>query len=318
VSRAAETAEAGPRAAVARLPTGPGVYRFRDGRGRVLYVGRAGNLRRRVRSYWGDLRDRSHLAPMVRRIARIDATECRSEHEAAWFERNMLERALPPWNRARGGGEVPVFIRVIEGRRAAGLSLVHEVGSGGGARHFGPYLGGTKVRLAVSALHRMLPLGYAADGLAGSRRELARLLGVESADREQLVRTAVAVLDREPDAVAAFRTALARRRDDLVRRLAFELAAQVQAEMAAIEWVTSEQQAIAIEPYDVDVYGWAGHVLVHFEVRDGRLCGWRVRPCAQRRAKARVAATPAAWAEFARHNAELAARLLPDSARRPP
>ena len=70
--------------AATRLPSGSGVYRFRDGRGRVLYVGRAGNLRRRVRSYWGDLGDRSHLAPMVSRIARLEALACDSEHEAAW------------------------------------------------------------------------------------------------------------------------------------------------------------------------------------------------------------------------------------------
>jgi excinuclease ABC subunit C len=57
----------------ARLPQAPGVYRFRDQAGRVLYVGRTVSLRRRVRSYWGDLGDRGHLAPMVARIAQVEA-----------------------------------------------------------------------------------------------------------------------------------------------------------------------------------------------------------------------------------------------------
>ena len=59
------------RSLAAHLPAAPGVYRFRDGRGGVLYVGRAVELRRRVASYFSDLRDRQHLTPMVRRIARV-------------------------------------------------------------------------------------------------------------------------------------------------------------------------------------------------------------------------------------------------------
>ena len=62
---------AAPSALVASLPSEPGVYRFRDTRDAVLYLGRAVNLRRRVASYWGDLGSRGHLAPMVARIGRV-------------------------------------------------------------------------------------------------------------------------------------------------------------------------------------------------------------------------------------------------------
>ena len=90
---------------MARLPLGPGVYRFRDAAGRALYLGRATSLRRRVASYWGDLGDRAHLAAMVARIARVEAVPCASAHEAAWLERNLLERSKPPWNRSPSGGQ---------------------------------------------------------------------------------------------------------------------------------------------------------------------------------------------------------------------
>ena len=93
-------------------PLTPGVYRFRDQAGRVLYIGRAISLRRRVLSYWGDLGDRGHLAPMVARIARVEAVACDSAHEAAWLERNLLHRHLPPWNRSPGGQEAEVWIRL--------------------------------------------------------------------------------------------------------------------------------------------------------------------------------------------------------------
>jgi excinuclease ABC subunit C len=289
----------------AALPSAPGVYRFRDARGRVLYVGRAVDLRRRVGSYFGELGDRRHLAPMVQRIARVEAAVCDSEHEAAWLERNLLERELPRWNRTRGGQEVPVYI----GLAAGGLTVVHSLQLSRCARHFGPYLGGLKVRQAVSALHRVLPLAYAADGLAGTERDLARIRGVDPHRRATLVEAVCAVLDRDTAAVASLRAGLAQRRDRAAEVQAYELAARLQAEIEAVDWIAAEQKAALLEPRDFDVHGWADGVLVRFEMRGGRLAGWTQRACAQAEARATVAATPAGWAAFARRNAELAARL---------
>jgi hypothetical protein len=113
--------------AVAALPAAPGVYRFRDDSGRVLYVGRAGELRRRVSSYWGDLRDRRHLRRMMLRVARIEALVCDSAHEAAWAERNLLERSLPRWNRIVGGLEVPVSIGLDASPEAPRLVLQRQL-----------------------------------------------------------------------------------------------------------------------------------------------------------------------------------------------
>ena len=62
------------------------------------------------------------------------------------------------------------------------------------------------------------------------------------------------------------------------------------------------------DPHDVEVYGWSSGLLLHFEVRAGRLCSWRQRPCSESAARPRLAATPAAWSEFARRNAELMVR----------
>ena len=170
-----------PREVAAGLPLAPGVYRFRDAAGRVLYLGRATSLRRRVVSYWGDLGDRAHLAPMVARVARVEAVVCDSAHEAAWLERNLLQASLPPWNRVRSGGqEVAVWIRLSESARAPGVQVVHQPAPG--VRHFGPYLGGRKVRLAVSGLCRVLPLAYAGADPAGARGDIARVLGVSAAE----------------------------------------------------------------------------------------------------------------------------------------
>jgi excinuclease ABC subunit C len=93
------------REQAALLPLAPGVYRFRDGAGKVLYLGRATSLRRRVASYWGDLGGRAHLSRMVARVGRVEAVACDSGHEAAWLERNLLQARKPPWNRAPSGGQ---------------------------------------------------------------------------------------------------------------------------------------------------------------------------------------------------------------------
>jgi excinuclease ABC subunit C len=295
-----------------RLPGGPGVYRFRDGAGRVLYLGRASDLRRRVGSYWRDLGDRPHLARMVERVARIEAVACDSMPEATWLERNLHEAAMPPWNRVAGGAEVPVYIGLHDGPRSPGLRVVHTVHTGqpaGGGRLFGPYLGGAKVRLAVSALRRILPLEYAGQRLAGAQRDMARIRGVAPTGRVELVRAVAAVLEREPEAVASLRGELTRRRDAAAAGLAFELAARLQAEIAAIDWVVAEQKVTLSTPDSFDVHGWAGGMLVSFEMRDGRVSRWTQRVCGQAAARSRVDATPSAWTTFARRNAELAARL---------
>jgi excinuclease ABC subunit C len=294
---------------MAKLPNAPGVYRFRDANNRVLYIGRAANLRRRVASYWSALDAERRLTKMVTGIARIEAVVCDSEHEAAWLERNLLEQKLPRWNKTAGGQEVPVWIRLSWQSATPGLSVVHSVHSSAEACHFGPYLGGHKVRRAASALHRVMPLAYAGHSLSGFEQDLARVRGVEPDARQALVDMLIAVLDRDPVTVATAREALVKQRDGAAQKLDFESAARIQAQIDGFDWVISAQRATVSEPEDVDVYGWASGVLVHFRVLSGRLCTWRQRPCPEATAQPRVSTTPGPWRQFARRNAELAARL---------
>lgn len=280
------------------LPTGPGVYRFRNSAGRVLYVGRAVNLRRRVTSYWRDLRDRSHLAPMVAQIACVEAVSCATPHEAAWLERNLLETAKPRWNRAIGGAEVPVYLRLTDR-----IEVVDEISPEG--QTYGPYLGGTKVRLAAAALNRALSLDYIGRPLKGAEAELARVLGISGRDPVGLRQAAAAVLARDMTAVEALRAELVSRRDRVAALQAYELAGRLQSELAAIDWVIAEQRVTALEPYDAEVCGWCDGVLVRFTIHGGRMTQWSIRRCA----KPATDTTPPEWADFARANAELAAQL---------
>jgi excinuclease ABC subunit C len=298
----------------ARLPAGPGVYRFRDQAGRVLYIGRAVSLRRRVLSYWGDLGDRPHLTRMVAQIGRVEAVSCDSEHEAAWLERSLLARSRPRWNRTVGGQEVEVCIRLDSSARSPGLSVLHCAGVPPGARSagpwfFGPYLGGARVRLAVAGLHRVFPLGYAADAATGSAADLGRERGVTCADRPELASRLVAVLDRDPVAGDSVRALLRDRREAAARAEAFELAGRIQAELDALDWVTCPQRAASFDAADAEIAGWTDGVLVRFELRAGRLTRWRQDRVSRAGAQRWLEGTPSPWRDWAGRNAVLAASL---------
>src|SRR6516164_4306778 len=91
--------------------------------------------------------------------------------------------------------------------------------------------------------------------------------------------------------------------------LAFEFAARVQAELEAVDWVTAEQKVTQAQPYDFNVRGWAGGVLVCFEVRGGRLSAWTQRASPAATLASFPRGNSPAWADFARQAAELAALL---------
>jgi excinuclease UvrABC nuclease subunit len=263
------------------------------------------DLRRRVGSYWGDLRDRRHLRRMVTRIVRIDALACDSSHEAAWLERNLLQRSMPPWNRVAGGMEVPLAIVVDVSSPA--VRAVHNADPSD--LTFGPYLGGNQVRTAVSGLLRAFPLHYASTRLAGAAKELATVRGYAEASPDDLAAAVIGVLRRDPVAVASLADNLTARRDAASAALAFELAARIQSEIEALAWITQEQKVYRADGGQAVAWGYADGLLLRLEIRDGRLDGWRIRQTKPATAAPLVTATPPQWQAFAQRNAELAAAL---------
>jgi excinuclease ABC subunit C len=282
------------------LPARPGVYRFRDGRGRVLYIGRAADLRSRVRSYWGGLAGRRHLRRMVGRIERIEAVVCQSRHEAAWLERSLLEHRMPRWNRIAGGLEVPVWLRIA----ADGVKVEHR--DGAGARS-GPFLGAVQTRCAADALERIYPFRLAS-GRSGSDREMGRVRGVTPGDGPRLRAAVTAVLAGDTAAVSAATAELVARRDAAVEVLDFERAATIQRELDGLTWILEPSRIVEQGP-DLDLHGWAQGILLTFERRDGRIQDWRMERCTHRDAVALLASTPDPWRAFASENAALAAAL---------
>lgn len=281
-----------------------------------MYIGRAVDLRRRVLSYWGDAAEVRGLRRMVAAAARLEALECDSAHEAAWLERNLLERRRARWNRALGGAEVPVWIAVDVDDRRPGVRVVHEHELPSDVAVFGPYLGGTRVRLAVEALHRAAPLAWTGTGITGSERAMGERLGVTPADHASIAALVLAVLAREADAVAVVRATLTSRQDAAADRLDYETAAAIRDELGALAWVVESQRATAGEPVDLEIAGWHDGSMVALAMHDGRLDEWTVRPASIRVGEARAGRTPPEWRAFAERAAILAARLA--AVRSPP
>lgn len=287
------------------LPAEPGVYRFRDGQDRVIYVGRATELRSRVRSYAGDLGRRRHLRRMVPQIGRVEAIVCASVPEAGWLERNLLQRSLPRWNRIRGGLELLGWLVVSDDPGRPGLDLVVE-GTAHGADAFGPYLGVERLALARSALLRAWPVPLAGNRLGTADRSLAEARGVGPGELAAYARQVRAVLSGDQVAIATLHALLAAASDRAVAQLAFETARQIQAEAAALDWLVAPQRVTGCSP-GLRLGATADGLAFSLQATGDRLDRWTSTRTQE--PPGVTAETPAQWHDFAVRNAELAAAL---------
>ena len=304
-----------------RLPTGPGVYRFLDERGRVMYIGRATNLRTRVQSYWGDLEGRRHLRRMVPQIRAIQALELASVHEAAWLERNLLVRSLPRWNRIRTS-EVAAWIvldtdprrpnlRLTTQNTAPELCLENSRASGSSRQYrFGPYLGTTRTRLGLSGILRVWPIHLTGTALNSSECAMAEVRCAAPEDREPWVDAIVALLSRDPATVLRHRELLLEHRNRAVEALGFETAQQIQGELTGVDWLTQTQRMTGVRPDNLAVSGWAGGWAVTLQAHNGSFDQWTVRPMDDEQGQALMSQTPEDWQDFARTNADLTSQLM--------
>ncbi|HVE99284.1 MAG TPA: DEDD exonuclease domain-containing protein, partial [Mycobacteriales bacterium] len=138
------------------VPHAPGVYLFRDGQGRVLYVGTSKDLRTRVRGYFVASEPRTRMAEMVRLAERVDSVVCTSQIEAHVRELRLIAEHKPKYNRRSRFPERSVFVKVTA-ERFPRLSIVRKV-TGDGATYLGPFPSARAAELAVAAAHETVPL----------------------------------------------------------------------------------------------------------------------------------------------------------------
>jgi excinuclease ABC subunit C len=137
------------------LPAKPGIYLFRDGKGEILYIGKAKSLRPRVRSYFQQRGDgRAQIRQLPERVADIEVIVTGTEVEALHLEQNLVKRHRPPFNvRLRDDKSFPYIAVTVEDEypRVMFTRERHRPG----VWYFGPYANAKKVRETLDVLNRV-------------------------------------------------------------------------------------------------------------------------------------------------------------------
>ncbi len=142
-------------AQAASFPTAPGVYLFKDAKGRVLYVGKADVLRDRVRSYFGPSLDVRHVR-MVERAERIEYAVTGSISEAYLLEANLIKQHRPRYNiRLKDDKSYP-YVKITLGEEFPRILRTRTLGDRS-ARYFGPFANAKSVDQSLDLLQKLFP-----------------------------------------------------------------------------------------------------------------------------------------------------------------
>jgi excinuclease ABC subunit C len=154
---------------VEALPLVPGVYLFKDSRGQVIYVGKANNLRVRVRQYLGGHDERYMVRYLVAAAASVDVVPVSSEREALLMESTLIKQHHPRYNTKWRDDKNFLHLRLDPAGEWPRFTLVRRVRDDG-ARYFGPYHSATTARRTLSFLSRNFALRTCTDKALAARR----------------------------------------------------------------------------------------------------------------------------------------------------
>ncbi|MCB9794922.1 MAG: GIY-YIG nuclease family protein, partial [Alphaproteobacteria bacterium] len=153
----------------AALPRRSGVYLFRDAAGHVLYVGKAKDLRSRVRQYINGHDERFMVRFLVAQAADVDVVVTDSEKEALILENTLIKRYRPRYNVQLRDDKNFLHLRLDPAQAWPRYTLVREM-KADGARYFGPYSSARKARSTLAFLQRSFPLRTCSDKVLAARR----------------------------------------------------------------------------------------------------------------------------------------------------
>ena len=148
------------RTSIQNFPTSPGVYRMFDTEGAILYVGKARNLRQRVKNYFGASSDsRPQVRFLMARVVRIEFTVTDTEKEALLLENTLIKQHQPRYNLNLKDDKTFFSLRIDRRERFPRFNVVRKV-TRDGARYFGPYASAAAAREVLRQLQRMFPLRH--------------------------------------------------------------------------------------------------------------------------------------------------------------
>ena len=253
------------RAQVAALPAKPGVYTFRDQSGKVIYVGKAANLRSRVRSYFGSPRSlEGKTRKLSARIAALEIVTTRTEQDALHLEATLVKRHQPLFNvRLKDDKHYP-YLKVDVDSPWPRVTITRRV-QNDGARYFGPYASAKSVRTSLDLVKKLFPWRSCDKEITGSdprpcldyyiRRCIAPCTSYCTPDEyREVIDQTMLFLDGKSSVVVE---QLTEAMTDAAKELNFERAAMLRDQLAAVERVTEQQITADTADSELDAFGIA-------------------------------------------------------------
>ncbi len=278
------------RPAPGSIPVEPGVYRFRDPHGRVIYVGKAKSLRSRLTSYFADIAGlHPRTRQMVTTAAKVEWTVVNTEVEALQLEYNWIKEFDPRFNvRYRDDKSYPVLAVTLNEEYPR--LFVYRGPRRKGVRYFGPYSHAWAIRETLDLLTRVFPARTCSAGVFKRHNQIGRpcLLGyidkcsapcvgrVSAEEHREIVVNFCDFLSGKTD---RFARELEHRMSAAAAELDFERAARLRDDIGALKRALEKQAVVLGDGTDADVVAFADDELEAavqvFHVRGGRVRGQR-------------------------------------------
>ena len=278
------------RPAPGEIPESPGVYRFRDQRGRVIYVGKAKSLRQRLNSYFADfasLHPRTQM--MLTTAAGVEWTVVGTEVEALQLEYSWIKEFDPRFNVKYRDDKSYPYLAVTMGEQFPRV-MVMRGAKRKGTRYFGPYSHAWAIRDTVDTLLRVFPVRTCSAGVFKRSGQIGRpcLLGyigkcsapcVKRISEDEHRALAEDFCDFMAGQTARFAGRLEAEMKQAAREEEFERAARLRDDLRALERAIEKQAVVLGDGTDCDVIALAEDQLEAavqvFYVRGGRVRGQR-------------------------------------------
>ena len=278
------------RPAPGEIPESPGVYRFRDQRGRVIYVGKAKSLRQRLNSYFADfasLHPRTQM--MLTTAAGVEWTVVGTEVEALQLEYSWIKEFDPRFNVKYRDDKSYPYLAVTMGEEYPRV-MVMRGAKRKGTKYFGPYSHAWAIRDTVDTLLRVFPVRTCSAGVFKRSGQIGRpcLLGyigkcsapcVKRISEEEHRALAQDFCDFMAGQTSRFASRLEAEMKQAAREEEFERAARLRDDLRALERAIEKQAVVLGDGTDCDVIALAEDQLEAavqvFYVRGGRVRGQR-------------------------------------------
>lgn len=271
------------RERIKRFPTSPGVYLMKDARSRILYIGKAINLRSRVRSYFGKSSDaRVFHRLLVDKTRDVDCIVTESEAEALILENNLIKKHRPVYNIRLKDDKTYVSIKITLTEEWPRLRVVRRYQKDGNL-YFGPYGSAGAVREMLRVIEKVFTLRGCTNGFFASRMrpcieyEMGRCTApcVGHISHEKYMEDVQEVILFLKGRRGELEKILERKMKQAAAERHFEVAARCRDQIRAIRKVFETQKAQEFRLGDLDVFSLAreGHsaAVQELVVRDGRI-----------------------------------------------